>query len=293
LPQDQIATDKTEAYAFPVALEAGGLEEPDDIKSDGRTAELKGAPLILIVEDNAEMLVHIRSGLKENYRIAEAQDGVLGLAAALKEIPDLVISDVMMPAMDGFEFCARLKGNEKTCHIPVILLTARAAGEDKIAGLETGADDYIAKPFSMQELQVRVKNLIEQRRKLRALFRKKIDVQPGEVTVTSMDEQFLQRAMAIIEAHIDDSAFGVDGFSKEMAMSRQHLNRKMQALTDLSARDFIRTFRLKRAAQLLEKKSATVLEIAYAVGFTNPSYFSDCFRDLFGKLPSEYGETVS
>jgi YesN/AraC family two-component response regulator len=200
----------------------------------------------------------------------------------------MIISDVMMPNMDGFQFCEKIKTDERTSHIPVILLTARASGESKIEGLETGADDYLTKPFDAKELRVRVNNLIEQRRKLQERFRREITVQPGDITVTSIDEKFLQRAINIVEEKISNSDFNIDQFCSEIGMSRPTLNRKLRALTGLSTNEFIRTLRLKRASQLLQQKSATIIEIAYEVGFNNPSYFAECFRKQFGKSPSEF-----
>jgi signal transduction histidine kinase/DNA-binding response OmpR family regulator len=248
-------------------------------------------PFILLIDDNSDVRRYIRSHFDRDYHIIEAVDGAEGLQKASEKMPDLIISDVMMPKMDGIELCRQVKTDELTSHIPVILLTAKATGESKVEGLETGADDYITKPFDARELQVRAKNLIEQRRKLRERFRREMTLQPREVTVNSMDEQFLQRALDIVEKHLSDSEFGVETFSKQIGMSRQHLNRKLQALTTHSANDFIRIVRLKRAAQLLEKKSATVTEIAYEVGFNNPAYFAECFRKEFGRSPSQYARS--
>jgi DNA-binding response OmpR family regulator len=250
------------------------------------------SPLILLVDDNADMRTYLSDCLNHEYRLAEANDGEEGLRKASEEMPDLIISDVMMPQIDGLEFCRRIKTNEQTCHIPVILLTARASQDSKLEGLGTGADDYIVKPFDALELRVRVNNLIEQRRTLRKRFGREIKLQPRDITVTSMDEQFLQRAMKIVEKHLSDTDFDVKIFAKEMHISRQHLNRKLQVLTECSPGDFIRTMRLKRAAQLLEKQSATVTEIAYQVGFSNPAYFAECFRELFGRNPSAYASTL-
>lgn len=249
------------------------------------------ATMVLIVEDNPDMRTYIRDLMIQSYKIVEAVDGADGLAKAAETNPDIIISDVMMPNMDGFQFCEKIKTDERTSHIPVILLTARASGESKIEGLETGADDYLTKPFDATELRVRVNNLIEQRRKLRERFRREITVQPGDITVTSTDEKFLQRAINIVEENISDSDFNIDRFCSEIGMSRPTLNRKLRALTGLSTNEFIRTLRLKRASQLLQKKSATIVEIAYEVGFSNPSYFAECFRKQFGKSPSEYASS--
>jgi AraC-like DNA-binding protein len=193
--------------------------------------------------------------------------------------------------MDGFELCAKLKTDERTSHIPVILLTARASEGSKLEGLETGADDYLVKPFNVKELKVRVKNLIEQRRKLRERFNRDLTLSPRDIAVTSADERFLQKAVEIIENRIKDPAFSVERFSKEIGMSTSQLYRKILALTNQSPVEFIRIYRLKLAASLLKQKYGNVAEITYEVGFNNLSYFSKCFRKFYGKSPSEYSRS--
>ncbi|MFQ5605254.1 MAG: two-component regulator propeller domain-containing protein [bacterium] len=256
------------------------------------TATPNDKEVLLIVEDNPDMRAYMRGYLEQSYRIIEAENGVQGLKQAQKHAPDLIISDVMMPEMDGFALCEKLKTDARTSHIPVILLTARASGESKIAGLETGADDYLTKPFDAKELQVRVKNLIEQHRRLQERFRRELLVQPSEVTVTSMDETFLQKAMDAVEAHIDDPDFETDNLAREAGYSRRQLNRKLRALTGQSVREFIRTIRLKRAAQLLQQQAGTVTEIAYEVGFNSIAHFSKVFREQFGVAPSEFSSSI-
>jgi signal transduction histidine kinase/ligand-binding sensor domain-containing protein/DNA-binding response OmpR family regulator len=248
----------------------------------------KSLPVLLIVEDNSNMRIYIRSNLENTYRIIDAEDGEKGFLKCAKALPDLVISDVMMPKMNGFQLCARLKQDERTSHIPVILLTARAAAEDRIGGLETGADDYLIKPFDARELQVRVKNLIEQRRKLRERFRKEGILQPQEIAITSTDQKFLQKALEIVESHLSDEHFSVGNFGKEIGMSRALLHRKLRALIDHSPSELIRSLRLNHAAQLLAKHGGTVTEIAFQVGFNNLSYFARCFQRQFGVSPSLY-----
>jgi signal transduction histidine kinase/DNA-binding response OmpR family regulator len=258
------------------------------VLSDTKATDTNGRPLVLIVEDNQDMRRFLHNCLAQIYDILEAENGESGHQAALERIPDMIVSDVMMPEMDGFEFCRRIKTDERTSHIPIILLTARASKESKLEGLDFGADDYLVKPFDADELIVRVRNLIDQRQKLRERFGREITVKPQDITITSIDEKFLQRAINIVEENISNSDFDIDQFCREMAMSRSTLNRKLRALTDFSSNGFIRTLRLKRASQLLQKKSATVVEIAYEVGFNNPSYFAECFRTQFGTSPSEY-----
>ena len=226
-------------------------------------------------------------------RILESSNGNDGFENAFVNIPDLVISDVLMPEMNGIELCEKLKIDERTSHIPVILLTARSATENKVEGLETGADDYITKPFSTAELQARINNLIKQRKNLRKQYRKEIIFDPKDMAVTSMDEKFLIKAFGIIEQHISDYKFTVEGFAKEIGYSRMQLHRKIHALTDQSANELIRSYRLKKAARLLVKKSGNISEVAYEVGFNNPSYFASSFKNLFGYSPSEYLQNLN
>jgi signal transduction histidine kinase/DNA-binding response OmpR family regulator len=248
----------------------------------------KSAALLLIVEDNPDVTSYITSFMENDYRIISAENGKIGLKKTLDKYPDLIISDVMMPEMDGFEFCEKVKSDERTSHIPIILLTAKADLESKIDGLEFGADDYITKPFEARELQIRSKNLIEQRRKLRDKFSQLIDLRPEDISASSMDEQLIQRLLSVFEDHIEEPEFNIEQLSREIGMNRRHLNRKIQAISNLSTSDFIRTLRLQRAARLLSSASGTVSEIAYKVGFNNLSYFSRAFRKHFGKLPSDF-----
>ena len=265
------------------------LMESEHLPLPSTKIDLKiSLPILLMVEDNPDMRTYIHTNLENEYRILEAANGKEGFEKCAKAIPDLVISDVMMPEMDGFQLCAKLKTDQRTSHIPVILLTARAAAEDRIGGLETGADDYIIKPFNARELQVRVRNLIEQRRKLRERYRKEGILQPQEIAVTSTDQRFLQKALEIVEQHLSDEQFQVDKFGKEIGMSRALLYRKLRALTDCSPSEFIRSLRLNHAAQLLAQHSGNVTEIAFQVGFNNLSYFARCFRLQFGVPPSLY-----
>jgi signal transduction histidine kinase/ligand-binding sensor domain-containing protein/DNA-binding response OmpR family regulator/photosystem II stability/assembly factor-like uncharacterized protein len=246
------------------------------------------SPLVLVVEDNPDVTTYIRSFLDQDYRIITATNGKEGWKQAGKEYPDLIISDVMMPEMDGFELCHKIKSDENTSHIPIILLTAKADMGSKIEGLEFGADDYISKPFDDKELRVRVKNLIEQRKKLREKFSLTIEIKPGEIAATSMDEQFLKRLLDVFENHVEDGDFSTEDFAREVGMSRSNLHRKLQALTNQPTHEFLRTLRLKRAAHLLKKSTGSVTEVAYSVGFNNLSHFTKIFRQQFGQTPSEF-----
>ncbi len=263
-------------------------EIPAYAETRGDNEEGDPFPILLIVEDNPDVIRYLESILGAEYRIKTATNGQEGLDIALDCVPDIVISDVMMPGMSGFILCEKLKTDERTSHIPVILLTALAADAKKLEGLETGADDYLVKPFNDTELKVRTRNLIEQRRNLREHFTRNISISPKEITVTSADERFLIRAMDVIEAQLSNPDFGVDIFGKEVGMSHSQLYRKIHALTNLAPVDLIRTIRLRRAASLLQQKFGTISEIAYETGFSSPSYFSDCFRKQFGKSPTEF-----
>jgi len=247
-------------------------------------------PLLLVLEDHADLRTYIIKTLEKDYCVAEARNGEEGYATAREKIPDLIVSDVMMPVMDGYQFCRKLKADERTCHIPVILLTARADMEDKLEGLETGADDFLTKPFSPLELLVRIKNLINQRQRLKEKYKSRY-VFAGEKDqdeMLSSDERFLQKAGEFIRQNLADPELSVESFSGFMAMSQSQLYRKLKALVDLSPNEMIRTLRLNRAAELLAHHTGNIAEIAYEVGFNNPSYFSECFRKQFGTLPSEY-----
>jgi DNA-binding response OmpR family regulator len=259
---------------------SGGATEPSTQPSEGKST-------LLIVEDNADLRGYIRDYMDTEYSVLEAADGKMGYDKAIEVIPDLIISDVMMPGMDGIELCRALKQDVRTSHIPVILLTARAGTDSKIEGLETGADDYVTKPFDSRELLARVRNLIEQRRVLRAKFSAGAVLKPGEVVVTSLDDAFLKKAIEAVEKNIGNEDFSVDDLAREVFLSHRTLNRKLQALTNLPPVEFIRYVRLQRARELLEKNAGSVAEVAFQVGFGSPAYFTLCFRERFGYPPSE------
>ncbi len=253
----------------------------------------KKLPLVLIVEDNAELRKYLCDHLNPSYQILEASDGAEGIAKAIEQIPDLIISDVIMPMIDGFELCKKIKTDQRTSHIPIILLTARTTGESKIAGLKIGADDYITKPFEMKELQARIRNLIEQRLRLKQRFNRQAGLKPEEIATSSGDEKFLQKALDIIEKNMSKPDFGVEKFAREIALSRVQLYRKILALTGQSTGEFIRVVRLNRAAQLLKQNHDSVTQIAYSVGFNSSSYFSRSFYKQFGVPPSDYAGQFS
>jgi len=246
-------------------------------------------PKVLLVEDNADMRHFISEHLLKFYKVKEAVNGELGFNKAVKDSPDLIITDLMMPKMDGIELCKRLKTDVNTSHIPVIMLTAKAGLENKIEGLETGADDYLTKPFDGRELLVRIRNLIAQRQKLRKLYSNKtIEVDPKKITVTSIDQKFLEQLLALLEENYSDPNFSVPIMQKSLAMSKTQLHRKLKALTNEAPGELLRNFRLKRAAQLLSQKADSVTQVAYQVGFNNLSYFAKCFKEIYGVAPSAY-----
>ncbi|WP_299534630.1 tetratricopeptide repeat protein [Ulvibacterium sp.] len=252
-------------------------------------AEVNGASKILVIEDNEDMRQYIKKQLLLSYNVIEAKHGEQGVKLADSDTPDLVITDLMMPKMDGMEVCRRLKSDIHTSHIPIIMLTARAGEANKIEGLETGADDYLTKPFSAKELMARVKNLIEQRKRLLEHYKQsERTLIPEKITTTSLDKKFLERVLDLLEKNHSNPDFGVPQMQQELAMSKTQLNRKLKALTQESPRDILRNFRLKRAAQLLSRKSDTVTQIAYQVGFENLSYFAKCFKEQYGVSPSSY-----
>jgi signal transduction histidine kinase/DNA-binding response OmpR family regulator len=246
-------------------------------------------PLLLVVDDHADIRTHIREHVEADFRVVEAEDGIQGAEKAYQCVPDLIVTDLMMPNRDGVEMTRILKTDERTSHIPVIMLTAKASVEDRIEGLETGADDYITKPFHMKELKVRIGNLVEQRKRLREKYRKELILEPKEIAVNSTDERFLVKAMDVIEKNLGDPDFNIEKLQGEVGMSRVQLFRKTKALTDHTPNDLIRTYRLKRAAQLLEQDFGNVAQVTYEVGFNNLSYFAKCFREQYGVNPSEYG----
>jgi signal transduction histidine kinase/DNA-binding response OmpR family regulator/Tfp pilus assembly protein PilF len=244
-------------------------------------------PTVLIVEDNEDLRHYLKRSLGEHYIIIESEDGLKGLQKACGTIPDLVVSDWMMPGMDGITLCQKLKTDERTSHIPVILLTAMANDSAKLQGLETGADDYLTKPFDNKELVIRIKNLIENRRQMRERFSREMLLGPKKIPVTSMDEKFLQKVMDAVERNMGDPEFSMEKFGQQVALSRMQLHRKLKALTNQSPGDFLRSMRLKRAKRLLESRAGNVSEIAYEVGFNNLSYFSKCYKEEFGISPNE------
>jgi len=262
--------------------------EEAEIVDDKKEHIGEGKPKVLIVEDDSDMRRFVKEELEKEYEIIEAVNGEEGFKAAINTALDLIISDIMMPQMNGLEFCKKIKTDERTSHISVILLTARSSQEYKMEGLETGADDYIIKPFYTDELRIKIRNVLETRKKIRERFGKALQLEPSSVEVTSVDQKFIKRAIEIIEEHMDDSELSVESYSKLIGMSRVSLYNKLKSLTSYSVQEFIFAIRLKRAAQLLKESGMTVTEVAYTVGFKDPSHFSKLFKKQFGVSPKAY-----
>ncbi|MEM7107096.1 MAG: response regulator [Bacteroidota bacterium] len=252
---------------------------------------IKGSKsLVLVIEDNADLRDYIKSSLEEEYQVTTASDGSQGKEKALECIPDVVVSDVMMPGMNGIELCSMLKSSDETSHIPIILLTAKAAIDDKLEGLTMGADDYLVKPFDKRELRARIKNLLTQRDNIRRKFDSSFSLDHPEL-FTSTDQKFLKKLKSFIEAHLDNSELSVEEIAAEMHLSRVQLYRKIKALCNMSVSKFVRNVRLQHAAELLKSRSAGISEIAYQVGFSDVSYFTKTFKERYQKTPSEVAKS--
>lgn len=250
-------------------------------------SELKVRPVLLVIEDNAKLRKYISGILGNLYKIVPAENGKEGLDKAFEIIPDVIISDIMMPELDGITVSEKLKTDLRTSHIPVILLTAKSAVSDKIDGLNSGADDYIIKPFEASELLARIRNLLEQRKRIHEHFKAK-GILLDDTRLTSIDQKFLQEAIKVINEHISDISFSVEMFAAELAVSRSVLHRKLDSLVGESPSELIRRLRLNKAAKLIEQKWGNMAEISLEVGFANPSYFAKRFQKQFGFPPSQY-----
>ncbi|WP_170117566.1 hybrid sensor histidine kinase/response regulator transcription factor [Chitinophaga ginsengisoli] len=282
LPAKKIYESSVRAVTTPLTAEN---EEPI-VLEEGKKGDKKKT--ILIVEDNEDLRFYLKDNLKGQYHIEEATNGKEGWEKIKLLNPDLVVSDIMMPLMDGVELAKKIKAETLTAHIPVVLLTAMGSEEKQLEGLKAGVNDYITKPFTFEILASRINNLLVQQKLLRKRFQKQIEVNPGEVTITPVDEKFLKQALDTVEKQIDNPDFSVEDLSREMCMSRVTFYRKIVSLTGRSPLEFIRSIRLKRAAQLLDKSGRSIAEIAYEVGFNDPKTFSKFFKEEFNMLPSQY-----
>ena len=270
----------------------------DGDRSHGKVQQLvsenTNRPTVLVIDDNTDIRQYERTLLQDEYVVLEAADGKEGLAVALKEVPDLVICDVMMPVMDGLELTERLKTNTATSHIPVIMLTAKNLEEHRAEGYEHGADSYITKPFHSKVLLARIENLLRQRQLLKHLYQgtKETEKEISESHLEDRDKQFLKQLQAIIQKNLSDSEFGVEDMGQQIGLSRVQLYRKVKAMTGSSVVDLLRKARLAKARRLLETRSMSVSEVAYEVGFSAPSYFTKCFKEEYGMLPGDVGNVM-
>jgi CheY-like chemotaxis protein len=271
-----------------------------EVSPSGRSATLppsgedgasnKEQSLILLVQDNTELALYIQQGFGPDYRIIEVRDGSQGLSQAREVIPDVIIAETTLSGLDGIDLCHKIKNDELTSHIPVILLTAQDSEPVELRALEAGADDFILKPFKLQLLKARVENLMESRHKLHELFGKANQLYPRDIATNQTDAQFLRRAMDLVEEHMADLEFDVEMMARKLAVSRRQLFRKLRAAAGCTPNVFIRALRLKRAARLLGDSQMTVTEITYAVGFSDLKYFRDIFREQYGVPPGEYSK---
>ncbi len=267
--------------------------ETTSLQTPGEAPGAQEKDVILVVEDHIDMRRHIKESLDPFYTVVETEDGKQGIEKAKEIIPDLIVSDIMMPEVDGVELCRELKSDIKTSHVPIVLLTARASEESIIEGLETGADDYITKPFNPKILLSRIRNLIELRSHLQQKIQKQMLLQPTEISVSSMDQEFIKELHDVIEKNLTDPEFHVEQLSKKLYMDRTTLYRKIKALSGDTPTEYIRSYRLKRAAQLLRGNFGTVSQVASEVGFSNMAYFAQCFKEKFQQLPSTYQASES
>ena len=264
------------------ALNNAQVAEEEETERDYDSSK----PSVLIIDDNADIRSYVHSLLHADYTVIEAVDGSEGIRKAMKYVPDLIISDVMMPGIDGIECCRRLKSELQTCHIPVILLTACSLDEQRIQGYDGGADSYISKPFSSQLLLARVRNLIDSHRRLKQFFG---DGQTlAKEDVCDMDKNFVEKFKSLLDAKLGDSNLNVEDLGKDMGLSRVQLYRKIKSLTNYSPNELLRIARLKKAASLLASSDMTVAEIGYEVGFSSPSYFTKCYKEQFGESPTDF-----
>ncbi len=268
--------------------ETAAISINDELIDQNLAPNKSNLPILLVVDDNADIRAFIKQALSKNYTVYEADNGQMGLEYANKFMPSVILTDIVMPEMDGYDLCKNIKTKKETSHIPVIMLTAKLSQESEVEGRKIGADGYIRKPFDIELLELRISNIIKHRSDLRKRFNREITLQPKEVTVTSMDEMFLQKAIGIVEDNMMNTDFNVEMLVKEMGYSRSNLYSKFKEITGLSSSEFIRNIKLKRAVQLFEQSDYSVKEIMYMTGFNTASYFAKCFKKQFGVIPSEY-----
>ncbi|SMC40045.1 hybrid sensor histidine kinase/response regulator transcription factor [Pedobacter africanus] len=274
-------------YALSVENEPYKTEGPELVEtteSDPANEKEK----LLVIDDNREIVAYLSNYFSNTYRVRTAYDGREALELLEEEQVDLIICDVMMPELDGIHFCKKIKQNIQTCHIPVVLLTAKNETDHQIKGLEVGADDYVTKPFSIALLEAKLQNIVRSRKRLKEYYSSSTEIIPENIAFNTLDEDFLREAIAIIENHITESDFSVDKFSREIGMSRSNLYLKLKAITGESATDFIKRIRFKKAVELMESRQYTIAQVAYMSGFNSPSYFSTAFKQYYDCMPTEY-----
>ncbi|WP_439183365.1 response regulator transcription factor [Carboxylicivirga taeanensis] len=244
-------------------------------------------PKLLLVEDNPELLDNLAIELSDQYQVLKASNGEEGFQVASQELPDIIVSDVMMPKMNGHQLCVKLKSELSTCHIPIVLLTALDSPEYKREGLEHGADAYLEKPFDIKLLRVQIANLLKNRQLLKKQFLEP-STQVEEVTTNSTDQAFLEQIKAFVINNLDSEKLTVKNTAKELGMSRPVLYRKIKSMTDVSPQQFLMTIKLQEAARIMKEDGKNISETAYLIGFTDPKYFSQTFKRYFGVTPSQY-----
>ena len=266
------------------------MDEAESInRQDGKHAVYT----LLIAEDNKEVRTYVKNNLANEYNIIEAANGEDALTKAINQLPDLIISDIMMPKIDGIQLCKTLKEDLRTGHIPIILLTARTTVLQVEEGLKIGADDYITKPFNMTHLKLRISNILRSREKLKNIYSKSFNTQNIGEQITSADDRFLQKLYKVMEENISNPELNIDKFCREIGMSKTNLYYKIKSLTNFSPTEFIRHSRLQLAARLLREKEIPISEISTITGFNSHSYFSNCFKAVYGCSPTEYSEKNS
>jgi ligand-binding sensor domain-containing protein/signal transduction histidine kinase/DNA-binding response OmpR family regulator len=286
--EDEIVNEPTSVLSRTILSEQEELSLKKHGKELSDTDQDEEKADVLVVEDNYELRTFLARELGEKYTIVQSDSGKSGIELAFNIIPDLIVSDILMPQCSGIELCNVLKADIRTCHIPIILLTAKTTISDQIEGVEVGADAYITKPFNMQFLVAKINQLIQSRRKLYAHFSQDVYLMPNKMADNELDQRFLQKTIDYIVTNITDNTLNVEGLAVEMNLSRSNVYRKIKALTGMTIIEFIRIVRLKHAIKLMEAKKYTLAEIAYQTGFTSPSYFTKSFKDQYGKPPSEY-----
>lgn len=287
--ESTIAETEQSYSVNPQEMYVADAEEASEEETE-ETTKPQRKERILIVEDNPDIRQYLCEKLGKTYHILKAENGEEALSIVKEQEVGLILTDVMMPVMDGLQLCKQIKQNLRTCHIPVIILSAKTDLKEQLEGLQVGADDYIPKPFSMIMIATKIKNLFRTRYRAIEHYSNSLKVEPEKVALNPLDEELLKKAIAIVEKHMDNVEFSTEIFAREMCMSRSNLHIKMKALTGESANDFIRKMRFNQACKLLKEGKYTVSEISGMVGFNTPSYFATSFKKYFGCLPSEYGK---